>query len=202
MINSLEFIITNGRFPVPPPTLQPYTFFRKPNTHSVLDYNLIAKHHVSLIQKCEVLRDSLPACLTDHMPIHLHLHLSTTPTPPLKPTSQPFPPRTLYHSKHLKDKDTKEAFIQALARKVSRITPNIQKLHAQLQGKKIFPQSFADTVNSEITSILQKTALEILTQIDPQAFPHTRATANSHVPPSRANHYPHEALLQRTIQLN
>ena len=42
MINSLEFIITDGRFPVPPPTLRPYTFFRKPNTHSVLDYNLIA----------------------------------------------------------------------------------------------------------------------------------------------------------------
>ena len=46
MINSLEFIITNGRFPVPPPTLRPYTFFWRPNTHSVLGYNLIAKHLV------------------------------------------------------------------------------------------------------------------------------------------------------------
>ena len=117
MTNSLELIITNGRFPVPPPTLRPYTFFRKPNTHSVLDYNLIAKHHVPLIQKCEVLRDSLPAGVTDHMPIHLHLDLPTTPTPTLKPTSQSSPPRTLYHSKRLKDKDTKEAFTKALAKK-------------------------------------------------------------------------------------
>jgi len=46
MMNFLQFIIANGRFPVPPPTLRPYTFFRKSNTHSVLDYNLIAKHHV------------------------------------------------------------------------------------------------------------------------------------------------------------
>ena len=61
------------------------------------------------------------------------------------------------------------------------------------------------TANSEITSILQKTALEILTQIDPQTSPHTRTTANSHVQDSRANHHSskdsHEALLQHTIQL-
>jgi len=136
MINSLEFIITNGRFPVPPPTLRPYTIFRKPNTHSVLDYNLIAKHHVTLIQKCEVLRDSLPAGVTDHMPIHLHLALPTSPTPPLKPSSHSSPPRTLYHSKRLKDKETKDSFTKALAKKVSRITPIIQKLHTQLLGKK------------------------------------------------------------------
>ena len=89
MTNSLELIITNGRFPVPPPTLRPYTFFRKPNTHSVLDYNLIAKHHVPLIQKCEVLRDSLPACVTDHMPIHLHLDLPTSPTKQIKKGKMP-----------------------------------------------------------------------------------------------------------------
>jgi len=89
---------------------------------------------------------------------------------------------------------------------VSRITPTIQKLHAQLQGKQISPQSFADTANSEITSILQKTGLEILTQIDSQTSPHTRTTSNSHVQDSRANHHsskdPHEALLQHTIQLH
>jgi len=61
---------------------------------------------------------------------------------------------------------------------VSRITPTIKKLHAQLLGKTISPQSFADTANSEFTSILQKTALEIMTHIDPS--PHTRTTANSH----------------------
>jgi len=84
-------------------------------THSVLDYNLITKQYVPLIQKCEVLRDSLPAVVTDHMPIHLHLDLPTSPTPTLKPSSQSSPPRTMYHSKHLKDKDTKEAFTKALA---------------------------------------------------------------------------------------
>ena len=123
------------------------------------------------------------------MPIHMHLDLPTTPTPTLKHITQSSPPRTLYHSKCLKDKDTKEAFTRVLARKVSRITPTIQKLHAQLQGKQISPQSFANTANSEITSILQKTALEILTQIDPQTPPHTRTTANSHVQDSRANHH-------------
>jgi len=80
---------------------------------------------------------------------------------------------------------------------MSHITPTIQKLHAQLTS----PQSFADAATSEITSILQKTALEILTQIDPS--PHTRTTAKSHVKPS--NHHsskdPHEALFQRTVQL-
>jgi len=85
---------------------------------------------------------------------------------------------------------------------VSRITPSIQKLHAHLLGKKTCSQSFADTANSEITSVLQKTALKILTQIDPS--PHTRTTANPHVKPS--NHHsskdPHEALLRRTIQLH
>ena len=112
MINSLEFIITNGRFPVPPPTLRLYTFSRKQNNHSVLDYNLIAKHHVRLIQKCEVLCNSqaLPACVSDHIPIHLHLDLPTSPTCTLKTSSQSSPPRTLYHSKRLKDKETKEAF--------------------------------------------------------------------------------------------
>jgi len=69
--------------------------------------------------------------------------------------------------------------------------------------KKISPQSFA-AANSEIKSILQKTALDILTQIDP--FPHPRTTASSRVQPFRANHHPskdpHEALLQRNIQLN
>jgi len=202
MINYLEIIITNGRFPVPPPTLRPCTFFRKPNTHSVLDYNLIAKHHVPLIQTCEVLRDSLPTCVTDHMPIHLHLDLPTSPTSTLKPSSQSTPLRTLYHSKRLKDKETKEAFTKALAKKVSRITPTIQKLHDQFLGKQISPQSFVDTANSEITSILQKTALEILTQIDPSL--HTRTTANSHVKPCN-HHYskdPHEDLLQRTIRLH
>ena len=40
MLNSIEFVITNGRFPFPSPNHRPYTFFRKPNTYSILNYNL------------------------------------------------------------------------------------------------------------------------------------------------------------------
>jgi len=44
MLNSIELIITNGRFQSPSPNLEPYTFFRKLNTqaHSIVDYILIA----------------------------------------------------------------------------------------------------------------------------------------------------------------
>ena len=67
-------------------------------------------------------------------------------------------------------------------------TKKNKKMHYKLslrvkeRSKKISPQSFADTAHSEITSILHKTALEILIQIDP--FPHTRTTAKPHVKPS------------------
>ena len=85
---------------------------------------------------------------------------------------------------------------------MSRITPTIQKLHAQLLGKKISKQSFADTANSEITSIFQKPAFKILTHRDPS--PHTRTIAKSHVKPP--NHHsskdPHEVLYQHNIQLH
>jgi len=92
--------------------------------------------------------------------------------------------------------------LKSLAKKVPHITPAIQKLHAQLVDKKISPQSFADAANSEITSILQKTASKFPTLIDPSSSTHT--TANSHA--KTTNHYlskhAHEALLQRTIQLH
>jgi len=61
MFNSIEFIITNGRFPSPSPSHRPYTFFRKPNTYSILDYNLIAKRHAPLIRTCQVFQNVLPA---------------------------------------------------------------------------------------------------------------------------------------------
>jgi len=111
------------------------------------------------------------------MPIHLHLDLPTLPTPTLKPSSQSSPPRTLYHFKRLKDKDTRETFTKASGKKVSRIAPTIQKLHVQLQGTKISPQSFADTANSEITSILSKTVLEIWHKYTP---PHTHLPKQTH----------------------
>jgi len=117
--------------------------------------------------------------------------LVTSPTSTPKTHSQPPPPRPLYHSKRLKDPETKEAFINALAKKVtvSRTTPIIQKLHNEVQGKKIPIQSFADAQtlksrgscrcpNTEITWILQKAALEILTIVDPPML--TRATAKNH----------------------
>jgi len=63
-------------------------------------------------------------------------------------------------------------------------------------------QSFAYAANCEIAYILQKTALEILTQVDPPSP--TRAIAKPHA--QTTNHHspkdPHKALLQRTIQLH
>ena len=128
MINSIEFTITNGRFPSPSPTHQPYTFFRKPNTYSILDYNLIAKRHAPLICTCHFLQNVPPTSVTDHMPIHLHLDLpiSSNPVPPLPPHTSPA--RTLYHSKCLKDPQTKDAFTSALAKKVA--TPHIPLLYS------------------------------------------------------------------------
>jgi len=115
MLSSIEFIITNGRFPSPSPNHRPYTFFRKPNTYIILDYNLMAKRHAPLIRTCQVLQNVLPASDTDHMPIHLHLDLPTSSNlvPPLPPHTSPA--RTLYHSKRLKDLQTKDAYTSALA---------------------------------------------------------------------------------------
>jgi len=99
MLNSIEFIITNGRFSSPGPNHRPYTFFRKPYTYSILDYNPVAKRHALLIRTCQGLQDVLPASVTVHMPIHLHLDLPTSsnPVPPIPPHTSPV--RTLYHSK-------------------------------------------------------------------------------------------------------
>ena len=103
MLNSIEFVITNGRFPSPSPNHRPYTFFRKPNTYSILNYNLIAKRYAPLIRTCQVLQHVLSSSVTDHMPIHLHLDLpiSSNPVPPIPPHTSPA--RTLYHSRRLKD---------------------------------------------------------------------------------------------------
>jgi len=79
MLNSIEFIITNGRFPSPSPIHRPYTFFRKQNTYSILDYNLIAKSHAPLIRTCQVLQNVLPASVTNHMQITGHLIQSGFP---------------------------------------------------------------------------------------------------------------------------
>jgi len=151
MLCSIEFIITNGRFPSPSPNHRPYTFFQIPNTYSILDYNLIAKRHAPLIRMCQVLLNVLSSSVTDHMPIHLHLDLPTSSNlvPPLPPHTSPA--RTLYHSKRLKDPQTKNAFTSTLAKKVAKITPTFSRLTAQLHSSKICPQSFADTANAAIS---------------------------------------------------
>jgi len=155
MLNSIEFIITNGRFPSPSPNHRPYTFFRKPNTYSILDYNLIAKRHAPLIRTCQVLQNFLPASVTDHMHIHLHLDLPTSsnPVPPIPPHASPA--RALYHSKRLKDPQTKDAFTSALAKKIANISHTFTRLTTQLHSSKITPQSFADTANAALSEILQ-----------------------------------------------
>jgi len=86
-----------------PPPIDPTLFSENLTPHSVVVHNLMAKYHVPLIQTCEVLRDFLPTCVSDHhdMPMHIHLDLPTSPTSALKPSSQSSPPHTLYHSKRL-----------------------------------------------------------------------------------------------------
>ena len=102
------------------------------------------KRHAPLIRSCQVLQHVLPSSVTDHMPIHLHLDLPTSsnPVPPTPPHTSPA--RTLYHSKRLKDPQTKNAFTSALAKKVAKISHTFTRLSTQLHSSKITPQSFAD----------------------------------------------------------
>ena len=167
MLSSIESIITNGRFPSPSPNHRPYTFFRKPNTYSILDYNLIAKRHAPLIRTCQVLQNVLPASVTGHMQIKIHLDLPTSSNPvsPLPPHTSPV--CTLYHSKRLKDPQTKDAYMSALAKRVAKITPTFGRLTAQLLSSKISPQSFADTANAANTEFLQHAAHVVLGKVDP-----------------------------------
>ena len=154
MLNATEQIILNGRFPSVSSTHTPYTFFRPPNSHCILDYNLIGKHHVSLVQSCDTLPTTLPPADTDHFPIHLHLLLNTSPAPVPDAPSQKIPPRTLFHSKKLKDPNTKDTFTKSLSKKVAKSAPKIAELHSQFNNNKISPQTFVNMGHSELTSIL------------------------------------------------
>jgi len=107
ILNSVEIIITNGRFPSPSPNHRPYTFFRKPNTYSILDYNRITKRHAPLIRTCQVLQNVLPASVTNHN-LDLDLSTSSNQVPSIPPHTSPA--RTLYRSKRLKDPQTKRHF--------------------------------------------------------------------------------------------
>jgi len=135
------------------------------------------------------------------MPIHIRLNLPTSsnPVPPLPPYTSPA--RTLYHSKRLKDPQTKDAYMSAVAKKVAKITPTFSRLTAQLHSSRISPQSFADTANAAITEILQHAAHVVLGKVDP---PTPKKQADYSTAQLNANHNfsqnPQEAQLQRTIQ--
>jgi len=135
------------------------------------------------------------------MYIHLHQDLPTSsnPVPPLPPPTSPA--RTLYHSKRLKDSQTKDAYTSALAKKVAKIIPTFSRLTAQLHTSKMSPQSFTDTANAAITEILQQAAHVVLGKVDP---PITKKEADTSTAQHHANHHssqnPKEAHLQRTIQ--
>jgi len=121
MLNSIEFVITNGCFPVPLPSSRPYTFCPKPNTYSILDYNLIAKRHAPLIYTCRVLHTVLTGSVTDNMPIYLHLNLPTSSKPVLEPPPHTLASCTFCLSKRLKDPQTQDAYTSALAKNVANI---------------------------------------------------------------------------------
>ena len=135
------------------------------------------------------------------MPIHLHLDLPTSsnPVPPIPPHTSPT--RTLYHSKRLKDPQTKDAFTSALAKKVATISHTLSRLTTQLHSSTITPQSFADTANAALCDILQHAAHVFLGKVDPHTSHNLPAKSAAH---HTANHHssqnPQEAHLQSTIQ--
>jgi len=134
------------------------------------------------------------------MPIHLQLDLPTSsnPVPPIPPHTSPA--RTLYHSKRLKDPQTKDAFTSALAKKVANISHTFSRLTTQLNSSKITPQSFADTANAALSEILQHAAHVVLGKVDPHTPKDEPNKSTAH---HNANHHssqnPQEAYLQSTI---
>jgi len=87
------------------------------------------------------------------------------------PASPPIPPHTspactLYHSKRLKNPQTKDAFTSALAQKVAKISHTFSRLTTQLHNSKITPQSFADTANAALSEILQHAAHVVLGKVE------------------------------------
>jgi len=101
----------------------------------------------------------------------------------------------------LKDPQTKDAFISALAKKVTKISHTVTRLTTQLHSSKITPQSFADTANAALSEILQHAIHVVLGKVDP----HTpKNVPDKSIPHYTANHHssqnPQEAYLQSTIQ--
>jgi len=136
------------------------------------------------------------------MPIHLHLDLPTSSNPVLPIPPHTSPARTLYHSKRLKDPQTKDAFTSALVKKVAKISHTLSdRLTTQLHSSKITPQSFAVTANAALSDILQHATHVVLGKVDPHTPNNVPDKSIAH---HTANHHsslnPHEAHLQRTIQ--
>jgi len=135
------------------------------------------------------------------MPIHLHpdLPTSSNPVPPIPPHTSPA--RTLYHSKRLKDPQTKDALTSALAKKVAKISHTLSRLTTQLHSSKITPQSFADTANVALSDILQHAAHVVLGKVDPHTPNNVpdKSTAH-HIANHPTSQNPQEAHLKRTIQ--
>ena len=135
------------------------------------------------------------------MPIHIRLNLPTSsnPVPPLPPHTSPA--HTLYHSKRLKDLQTKDAYTSALANFFAKITPTFSRLTAQLHNSKISSQSFAETANAAITEILQHAAHVVLGKVDPPTSKKDAdKSTNQHNVIHHSSQDPQEAHLQRTIQ--
>jgi len=143
-----------------------------------------------------------PSCISYRSyAIHLHLDLPTSsnPDPPIPPHTSPA--RTLYHSKRLKDPQTKNAFTSALAKKVAKISHTFSRLTTHLHSSKTSPQSFTDTANAALSEILQHAAHVVLEKVDPHTPNNEPDKSTAH---HNANHHssqhPQEAYLQRTIQ--
>jgi len=102
--------------------------------------------------------------------------LPTSPNPVPEPPPHTSLARTLYHSKRLKDPQTKDADTFGLAKKDAKIKPTIRKSLAQLDSSKISPQSFTNTANTAITEILQHVAHAVLSTVDPPTFKNKSAT--------------------------
>jgi len=113
------------------------------------------------------------------MPIHLHLDLPTSSNP-VHHFPHSSPARTLFHSKRLKDPQTKDAYTSAISQKVAKITPTFTRLAAQIHSSKISPQSFADAANAIITEILQHAAHVVLGTVDPPTPEKDREPTDQH----------------------
>jgi len=114
------------------------------------------------------------------MTIHLYLDLPTSSNqvPPLPPHTSPA--RTLYHSKRLKDPQSKDSFTSALAKKVANTSHTFTLLTSQLFSSQITPQSFADTPNTSFSEILKHTAHVVLGKVDPHTTKHEPDKSTTH----------------------